>query len=129
MFAFAGFSFDGELLSFHNPDIPDEEVLVSEDGELSVRGEPVPLNARAHELLEELFAEAARLGQALDDAGEHLPDWDGENPLRLLEGENPLGDGSAPAHLAEQLERVRAIIDTVRDRVPELAELDWLGAE
>jgi hypothetical protein len=127
MFAFAGFAFDGETLSFHDPSNPEEEVVVSEDGELSVQGEPVLLNTRIQRLLEELFAETARLGELLDQASDHLEVLDGGVMSRLLRGAESEGDPES--EIVQQLDSVRQLIDTARQMVPELAELDWLAAE
>ncbi len=129
MFAFSGFAFDGEILSFQNPDNMEDEVQVSEDGELSILGEPVPMDSRNHQNLEELFAEAVRLGQLLDQASDHLAELDADSQARLLRGDDTELDASLRAELKDQMERVREVLDTVRSRVPELSDLDWLLAE
>lgn len=141
------FEIDGDILViFHEDRFDRGEVMIAEDGGLTVNGAWVTTDGRARRLLRRFFREAARLEEAPAGSG---PGSEGLDPeaaayataaLRSLatggsDDDDP-GDGQGFDPDLEEAgafdeqeegpqEKLMELAEELRDLVPELAELDW----
>lgn len=138
------FEIDGDFLVISHEDQFDRgEVVISEDGGLTVNQLGVETDGRSRRLLRRFFREAARLEERTERLTEDADGLVAEAAayataaLRSLAAGDGNGEQDGPdfderledvefdEDNDEQNEKLRELAEELRDRIPELAELDW----
>jgi hypothetical protein len=113
---------DGDLLVITHRDRREhEEIVISDDGDLTIDDQRIATDGKSRKLLKKFFREAARLEEQADLIAEDAEfadlkvDFEGRSELIEL-----LGD-----EIGDQADKLTDLAEQLKDRIPELNQLDW----